>query len=89
MELEPEVTLNQPVAADAPVPAYMGEIYQIYKLDTGAKLLPVDKIFAAIEVALASVPQPAEELAKIDAARRIPNVLQRLQDLQTKAADDQ
>lgn len=79
MQPEPEVTLNQPLEPAAP--AYAGEIYQIYKASPDAKSLPIDKIFAAVEQALNSVPQPAAELAKVDAARKIPSLEQRLIEL--------
>lgn len=94
MTQEPELTLNQPIDSAEPVvaneavidkPAYVGEIYQIYKAGSDAKSLPIDRVFAAVELALSQVPQPSAELARIDAARKIPSVQQRLADLNKDA----
>lgn len=98
MAQEPELTLNQPInSADTSAepevvidsltdkPAYVGEIYQIYKAGSDAKSLPIDRVFAAVELALSQVPQPSAELARIDAARKIPSVQQRLADLNKDA----
>ena len=92
MCIDPDATLNQPLedtqvestveqVPTAQQPAYIGEIYQIYKANADAKILPIDSVFAAVEQALKLVPQPAEELAKLDQARRIPSIEQRLQSL--------
>lgn len=98
MTQEPELTLNQPIdSADTSAepevaidsvtdkPAYVGEIYQIYKARGDAKSLPIDRVFAAVELALSQVPQPSAELARIDAARKIPSLEQRLAELNKEA----
>lgn len=94
MTQEPELTLNQPFESSEPPtaneeatsqPPYWGEIYQIYRARDDAKSLPIDRVFAAVELALKQVPQPLAELARVDAARKIPSLEQRLADLNKEA----